>query len=85
MLLMKLARTIALVGATLSLAALGGCMTYYSEKHPTTESRQLTAAEDAYWVDRRWRQDKAEEWNRETERQAATRMAREWWAWRSWF
>ena len=63
--------------ALLALLSLGGCSTYYSEKHPTTESRVLTPAEDAYWVDRRWRQDIAEGWARETERASAVRMARE--------
>ena len=70
-------KTISLTLALLALLSLGGCSTYYTEKHPTTESRQLTAAEDAFWVDRVWRQDKAEEWRAETRRASAARMARE--------
>jgi hypothetical protein len=69
-------KTIAFSVALLALS-LGGCSTYYSQRHPTVESRTLTAAEDAYWVDRRWRQDKAEEWRVNIERSSAARMARE--------
>jgi hypothetical protein len=60
-------------------------MTYYSEIHPTTESRQLTPAENAYLLDRRWRQDKAQEWSDETRRAADLRLAREWNAWTTWY
>jgi hypothetical protein len=70
-------KTTRLTLALLGLLSLGGCQTYYTERHPTTESRLLTPAEDAFWIDRRWRQDKAAEWARETERAAAARMARE--------
>lgn len=63
--------------ALLALLSLGGCSTYYTEKHPTTESRQLTAAEDAFWIDRRWREDKAEEWRAEIRRASSARMGRE--------
>jgi hypothetical protein len=70
-------KTTRLTLALLGLLSLGGCQTYYTERHPTTESRMLSPAEDAYWVDRRWRQDIAEGWARETERASAVRMARE--------
>jgi hypothetical protein len=72
-----------LSAAALVLQALAGCATYFSEKHPTSESRQLTPAENAFWVDRRARQDKAEEWSREIERASAVRMDRElsYWRW----
>jgi hypothetical protein len=63
--------------ALLALLSLGGCSTYYSEKHPTTESRQLSPALEAYLLDRTWRQDKADEWAREIERASAARLARE--------
>ena len=63
--------------ALAALLSLGGCSTYYTEKHPTSESRQLTPAEDAFWVERLWRQDKAAEWDAETRRASAARMARE--------
>ena len=58
-----------------ALAALGGCAAF-SEDHPTTESRYMTAAEQAYWTDRRWRQDQADYWAQTLERQSATRMSR---------
>jgi hypothetical protein len=71
-----------LSAAVLALQALAGCATYYTEKHPTSASRQLTPAEDAYWTDRRSRQDKAEEWRQETRRASAERLAREFSYWR---
>jgi hypothetical protein len=70
-------KTTRLTLALLALLSLGGCNTYYTEKHPTTESRLLTPAEDDFWVDRRWRQDKAEEWREDIRRASATRMSRE--------
>jgi hypothetical protein len=72
-----MSKLLAIAVAIMGLQALGGCHTYYSEIHPTVESRQLTPAEDAYWIDRRWRQDKAEEWRVETRRAAQARMSRE--------
>ena len=69
-------KTIAFSVALLALS-LGGCSTYYTERHSTVESRTMTAAEDAFWIYRRWRQDKAEEWRANIERSSAARMARE--------
>jgi uncharacterized protein YceK len=70
-------KTTSLCIALLALLSLGGCSTYYTERHSTTESRQMTAAEDAFWVDRLWRQDKAAEWDEDKRRAASARMARE--------
>jgi len=60
--------------AGLALSVLGGCASY-SQEHPTTESRYMTPAEQAYWVERRWREDQADYWSRELARQSAVRMA----------
>jgi hypothetical protein len=68
-------KILSLLVALTALFALGGCASY-SELHPTTESRMLTPAEEAYWLDRRWRHDKADEWAWELERQSSERMAR---------
>ena len=70
-------KTTSLSLALLALLSLGGCSTYYSEKHPTTESRQLSPQLDAFLLDRTWRQDKAAEWDENNRRAAAARMARE--------
>lgn len=66
-----------IVVAALGCLTVGGCSTYYTERHPTTESRIMTPAEDAYWIERQSRQDKAREWSFEIERQSAARLARE--------
>lgn len=68
-------RFVCVAVAGLGLSALGGCVAF-SQEHPTTESRYMTPAEQAYWTDRRWREDQAGYWSREYERQAAVRMAR---------
>jgi hypothetical protein len=70
-------KTTSLALALFALLSLGGCSTYYTERHSTSASRLLTPAEDAYWIDRRWREDKAEEWREDNRRASATRMARE--------
>lgn len=70
---MKHALLIAL--AALGLNGLGGCAAF-SEYHPVSESRYATPEMQAYWTERRWRQDKADEWAREAERQSAARLAR---------
>jgi hypothetical protein len=72
---MRLSSCIALAIATLGCVALGGCAAY-SEAHPTTESRYTTAEAQEFWVDRRWRQDIADRWVRELDRQSTARMAR---------
>ena len=72
---MKRSSCLALVIAALACVALSGCAAF-SEEHPTTESRYTTPAEQAFWTDRRWRQDIADYWSRELDRQSSTRMAR---------
>jgi hypothetical protein len=72
---MKRASCIALAVAALGCVGLGGCAAF-SEDHPTSENRYTTPDAQAYWTDRRWRQDKAAEWARELERQSAARMSR---------
>lgn len=72
---MKRSSWFVLAIAALGCVALGGCAAY-SEAHPTTESRYSTPQAQAYWIDRRWRQDKADEWVRELDRQSSARMAR---------
>lgn len=61
--------------AAFGLPALGGCAAFFYEEHPVTESRYATPEMQAYWLDRRWRQDIANRWASETERQAAARMS----------
>lgn len=68
-------RLLPAVLAALVLPALGGCAAF-SEEHPVSESRYATPEMQAYWIDRRWRQDKADQWALELERQSAARMAR---------
>ena len=71
---MKPARCITLIVSALGFAALGGCG-LVSERHPTTESRYMTAAEEQYWNDRQSRQDKSAEWSRELSRQSNERFS----------
>lgn len=61
--------------ALLCLFALGGCVAF-SEQHPVTESRYASPELQDYWLDRRWRQDIADRWSRELDRQSSARMAR---------
>lgn len=68
-------RSILVILAALGLPGLAGCAAF-SQDHPVTESRYATPEMQAYWLDRRWRQDKADEWARDIERQASARMAR---------
>jgi hypothetical protein len=72
---MKRSSCFALAIAALGYVALGGCAAF-SEQHPTTESRYTTPEAQAYWTDRRWRQDIADYWSREIDRQSSVRMAR---------
>jgi hypothetical protein len=60
--------------AVFGLPVLGGCAAF-SEEHPVSESRYATPEMQAYWLDRRWRQDIADRWSAEIERQAAARMS----------
>lgn len=69
-------RFVCVVLAGLGLSALGGCVAF-SQEHPTTESRYMTPLEQAYWIDRRWREDKADYWRAELARQSAVRFARD--------
>ncbi len=62
--------------AALALPALGGCVAF-SEQHPVTESRYATPEMQAYWLDRRWRDDIADRWAADLERQSAVRLARD--------
>ena len=71
---MKRFRGIALALAALGLVALGGCVAF-SEEHPVTESRFITPEMQTYWLERRWRHDKADEWAVTLDRQSAARMA----------
>jgi hypothetical protein len=73
---MKRSGCIALTVAALSCVGLSGCVAF-SQEHPVSESRYITPQVQAYWLDRRWRQDIADHWASELERQSATRMARE--------
>lgn len=61
--------------ALLFVVSLGGCG-LVSVNHPTTESRYMTQAEQDFWIDKRDRQDKSDEWRRELARQSRERMAR---------
>lgn len=73
---MKRSSRIAVAMAALSCVGLGGCVAF-SQEHPVTESRYISPQVQAYWLDRRWRQDIADRWSVEHERQSAARMARE--------
>lgn len=73
---MKRFRGIALALVALGVVALEGCVAL-SQNHPTTETRYASPTEQAFWVERRWRQDKADEWALVLERQSAARMSRE--------
>ena len=62
--------------AALSSAGLAGCVAF-SQEHPVSESRYVTPEMQAYWLDRRWREDKADYWSADLERQRSARAARE--------
>jgi len=74
---MKRARCITLFVSALGFSALGGCG-LLTESHPTTESRYMTPAEQAFWSDRQGREDKAAYWDAELDRQSRTRLSRSW-------
>jgi hypothetical protein len=73
---MKRSSSLVLAVAALACVGLNGCVAF-SEQHPTSESRYATPSEQAFWIDRRWRQDIADYWSRELDRQSSARMARE--------
>ena len=73
---MRVSRRMMARTRALSSAGLAGCVAF-SQEHPVSESRYVTPEMQAYWLDRRWREDKADYWSADLERQRSARMARE--------